>query len=152
MKRPLTGAITIALLLSISVAHADDYREQILIADGLGLSLVGVAGVLHNDTLGTSGAVAWLLTSPVVHLAHGENGDALKSTALRLGATTIAAISIFALTATTTKANEDDKKTFRWLSVAMAAIAVVGASAIDAAFLASNDSTTRMQAGLSLAF
>jgi hypothetical protein len=69
----------------------DDYRLSLLAGDAAAVSLV-VAGLIVNDSdestgplIIIGGAATYVLSGPVIHLAHGQLGRSFGSLALRVG-------------------------------------------------------------------
>ena len=66
------------------------YRKDILLADGISLGLMLLGPALAGDEMGDGGAQlagiglsGYFLAAPIVHLAHGRGGSAVKSFAMR---------------------------------------------------------------------
>lgn len=65
------------------------YGWQILMGDGVAVSLAALAGAVRNDAgasaLGFASSLAYLGASPLIHSSHGPSWRVLGSLGLRLG-------------------------------------------------------------------
>jgi hypothetical protein len=62
-----------------------NYRNEILLADGLSLGLMLASGPSGNEELAGWGVAGYFLGAPIVHVAHGRGVAALQSFGLRAG-------------------------------------------------------------------
>lgn len=60
-----------------------NYRNDVLLADGLSLGLVLLAAPTHSPQLAGLGVSGYFLAAPIVHIAHGRGTAALESFGLR---------------------------------------------------------------------
>ena len=64
-------------------AIAVNYRNDVLLADGLSLGLVLLSAPTHSPQLAGLGVSGFFLGAPIVHIAHGRGTAALESFGLR---------------------------------------------------------------------
>jgi hypothetical protein len=112
----------------------ESYRSQTATADGVAIGLAVVAGGTHNRSMFSLALASYAFGGPIVHLYHDRPGRALGSLALRVGLPL--ATTLLLVRANHCTDCDDDQ-----IAGALAGLTlgVIGASVIDAAFLAKGD-------------
>lgn len=153
--------------LFAQIAHAEDapnasapaeqrwYGAQTLIADGAAIGVVGVAAATDDRDVGgalvTAAIGSYVLTAPIIHIAHGHVGKGIGDLGLRVGSAGVGALvgTIIATSSVLSpRAKTSDEAAGRFITsgddvaegmAIGAAVGALAAMAIDSALLAHED-------------